>query len=165
MHTSPVAHAPEDGLLPGPELDRLVAEALGVVPCDAWVPTSLGSAGGLAVMSDGCPHAHGACYPTVTHGPAGGLPPWSQPDGRYRYDRLTVDDLPPDHALLRQADGSYVVLALAANGRVLAQACTEPLVLALAVLELASEGTLVPRFTDETRWHPRWRPCSTCSSR
>ena len=117
MHTSPVAHAPEDGLLPGPELDRLVAEALGVVPCDAWVPTSLGSAGGLAVMSDGCPHAHGACYPTVTHGPAGGLPPWSQPDGRYRYDRLTVDDLPPDHALLRQADGSYVVLALAANGR------------------------------------------------
>ena len=46
-------------------LDRAVAErVLGMVPCDGWTPTNLGSAGGPALMKE-CTHPAGTCYPAA----------------------------------------------------------------------------------------------------
>jgi hypothetical protein len=139
-------------VLPGPELDRLVADALGVVPCDAWEPTNLGSVGGPAVMARGCYHAQGACYPTVTNGRAGGLPPFSRPEGRRHHAGITLDDLPPYTSLHKDEFGRFVVRF----DRYVAVAATEPHALALAVLDAKKRGTLAPRHTAATRWHPRW---------
>jgi hypothetical protein len=60
------------------EKNALVAEAIGLVPCDKWKVVSVGAAGGHILMSDGCPHELGQCYSTVTtgniHGTIGGAP-------------------------------------------------------------------------------------------
>ena len=68
----------------GRELDGLVAErVMGLVPCDTWRQTNLGSAGGAVLMRDGgCEHAKGTCYPRLEitgniHGPIGGVPRFS----------------------------------------------------------------------------------------
>lgn len=66
------------------ELDKRVAhEVMGLVPCDSWRRTNLGSAGGPVLMRDGgCEHGDGSsCYPRLEiasiHGPIGGVPRYS----------------------------------------------------------------------------------------
>lgn len=139
---------------PGPELDLLVAEALGLVPCDAWEPVNFGSAGGPGLMSCGCYHESGACYPTVENGRAGGLPPFSRPAGRKHHAGVTLDDLPPDTSLSRNATGGWVVRLH--GGTPAVGGSTEPHVLSLAVLVAARKGTLTPRYTESTRWRSHW---------
>jgi hypothetical protein len=53
----------------GRELDALIAErVMGIVPCDKWRKTNLGSAGGPALMKDDgdCPHERDKCYSVIT---------------------------------------------------------------------------------------------------
>lgn len=165
-------------LHPGPEMDALVAYALGVVPCAAWEPTNLGSAGGPAVMARGCYHAPGACYPTVEHHGAGGLPPYSRPAGRWHHQGLSLRDLPPGTTLSRHPaldDASVDTWQVALPGLQPLVAPTEPHALAVAVLvssrftgHLEGMGErerqlfrrtvpFTPRFTEATRWRGSWK--------
>ncbi len=49
----------------GTELDKAVAKAMGLVPCDKWRDINLGSAGGFCktLYADSCEHESGKCYP------------------------------------------------------------------------------------------------------
>ena len=82
--------------LEGAELDYWVAKAEGYEgPCDAWVYSNLGSAGGPVLMNNGC--SHKKCYSKETvesiHGKIGGCPEfssdWSQ--GGPIIDRENID--------------------------------------------------------------------------
>lgn len=146
---------PDEDLHPGPDLDARVAEALGIVPCTGWRAVSLGAAGGPALQAVGCYHARGACYPSVTHAGVGGLPPFSSPEGRQHHKAVTLADLPFRSLLYRDADETYYVYLEAAHTTVAGM--SEPHALSLAVLTAARFGVLAPRFTEATRWNPRWR--------
>lgn len=50
---------------PGPELDRLVAEDLGVVPCNEWTLWRRGNEDAPRLVPLACPHKEGACYPLL----------------------------------------------------------------------------------------------------
>jgi hypothetical protein len=55
-----------DELEAGPALDRLIAEkVMGLVGCPAWHYINFGSAGGPALMNEGCEH-DGNCYPAFS---------------------------------------------------------------------------------------------------
>lgn len=126
---------------PGPELDLLVANALGLVPCEARTTANAGSAWG----GPACLHTFGACY--------GSVPPFSQ-DGHEQDNpsRLSLLDLPPNTWLARREDGTWSVRL---EGGTL-HGVSEAHVLSLAVLASHQIGILSVRFTVISRWNPLW---------
>ena len=141
-------------LPPGPELDRAVADAMGMVPCDGWERSNLGSAGGPIIIGTDCYHAPEACWSTVTNGPGvGGLPAFST-DRRF----LSLDLLSPGWSLvhggpelwyivpLPSPEVHFATLTFAMSGT------SEAHVLALTYLRARTANLVEPRFTEETRW-------------
>jgi hypothetical protein len=133
---------------PGPELDQVIAEKMGVVPCDGWREVNMGRAGGPTLMGDYCLHARGACYPTITagsfHGEFGGLPKYSE-DGNPM--SLRLKDLPDGFHLVRLPDGSFRVENPEVQSWV---GETEAHAICLAFLD-----SVEPEERDI--WHPGWK--------
>ena len=144
---------------PGPELDKAVADKMGIIPCKDWREENFGSMGGPALIKE-CIHADGACYPTTElgsiAGTVGGLPEFSK-DGHPQALRLR--DLPEGYLMMWQtfAAGSpkerveYHLFGRN-GGRSLFKGETEAHLLCVAYLEIGK-----PRWNDHNRWSPAWK--------
>lgn len=144
--SAPGTTIPEDvgELLTGPELDALVAGALGVVSCTEWETSFFGGLVG-DILVPRCQHAFGACY-------SNRRPP-HYTRSHHLPARLTLRDLPPGSTLTHDEDRWSVTVP----GVLPAPSTpTEAHALALALLHCAKAGRLTPRFTEETRWKAHW---------
>lgn len=139
-------------MLPGPELDFLVAQTMGMLPCDGWSAGSMGSTFGPVLFNIGCYHATGACWPTTTGWVEGlgGIPGFST--RRNHAQSLTLADLPPDTTLRRDAAGTWWVRV---PGMTEIAGQTECHALALAFVASASREP--PRWNENNRWREGWQ--------
>ncbi len=62
----------------GRDIDALVAEALGFVPCNAWTYANFGAGGGPVSIKENCEHEK--CYPASEDLPYGGARHYSTED-------------------------------------------------------------------------------------
>lgn len=139
-------------LKPGPELDKAVADKMGMLPCTLWEPINFGAAGGPALQKM-CAHANGACYPTTEmgsiHGTVGGLPGFSdEKNGR----ALRLKDLPPGIILRRTSEGTYQAFTQMGSAGPRWEGETEAHVLCLAFLDVGEF-----QFKQDRQWEPYWR--------
>ena len=148
-----VKQIPTEQLLPGPDLDLLLATAQGMTPCTGWVESNFGSAGGPCLMSTRCNHTNGACWPTTTtpsmQGTIGGIPPYST-DRR----RISLRDLPLQTQIERISPQEWNVHL--PTGHVLTGR-SEAHALTLALLQNITHGTSQPQWNDQNRWKSSWR--------
>lgn len=144
---------------PGPELDLLVAQARGMVPCEGWQPISLGSAGGPALMGTLCYHESGACWPVETTSGwggvgIGGVPPSST--CRDHHQSITLADLPVGSSLRFDGPDAWSVWFPFERALSAVYGSSEPHALSLAFVTAAPP----PPWTEQNRWRASWRDLS-----
>lgn len=136
---------------PGPDLDKAVADKMGLVSCDGWKEQNMGSMGGPVLMSETCVHAHEACYSELEigsmNGNIGGVPGFSNPS---HYAALRLKDLPLGYSLTRFED-HYEVRAYLAPDSPVWEGETEPHACSLAYLDVGEV-----RITEADRWDMLW---------
>jgi hypothetical protein len=139
-------------LKPGPELDKAVADKIGMVPCDLWKTVNFGAAGGPALQKD-CVHASGACYPIneigSINGIIGGVPAFSD-ESHPRALRLKA--LPSGILIRRTSEGTYQAFTQVGSAGPRWEGETEAHVLCLAFLDVGEF-----QFKQDGLWEPHWK--------
>jgi len=137
---------------PGPELDKAVADKMGMLPCDLWEPVNFGAAGGPALQKN-CVHADGACYPTTemgsVQGTFGGVPAFSD---EMNPRALRLKDLPWGILIRRMKDGTYQAFTHMGTDGPRWEGETEAHVLCLAFFE---GGEF--KFKQDGLWDTPWK--------
>ena len=134
-------------LSPGPELDLLVSAALGMTPCDEWLPW-----GTPGRMLKTCVHAEGACYP-ATQAP----PSLSDDDSPFRM-RLRFF---PNETSVQKGWGSCYVVML---GGVSIVGETEAHALCLAYLYFREHLGVSAFYAKDTLWEGFWKQTAVLAS-
>jgi|GEM_PF-6805450 len=137
---------------PGPELDKAVADKMGMIPCEMWTPINFGSAGGPALEKN-CVHGENACYPTnevgSIQGNIGGVPAFSD-ESHPR--ALRLKDLPSGILIRRTSEGTYQAFTQMGSAGPRWEGVTEAHVLCLAFLDVGEF-----QFKQDKQWAPYWK--------
>jgi len=137
-------------LKPGPELDKAVADKMGMLPCDLWEPVNFGATGGPSPQKN-CVHADGACYPTTemgsVQGTFGGVPAFSDEKSPRA---LRLKDLPPGTTLTYILDGPWLIQS--PSRAKTWRGVNEAHVLCLAFLDIGDF-----KFKQDGLWESHWK--------